>query len=83
MNVEVQFFAIARDLVGSERVSLELPDGATVKQLRETLASAYPRLGPTLERSMIAVDEEYASADQVLRPGSVVACIPPVSGGAA
>jgi len=30
---------------------------------------------------MIAVNEEYASSDQVLKEGDTVAIIPPVSGG--
>ena len=41
-----------------------------------------PALAPLLSTAMIAVDEEYASDDTPILPGSRLAVIPPVSGGA-
>jgi molybdopterin synthase catalytic subunit len=53
-----------------------------VGELRRALAAAHPPLGRILERSRIAVDEEFADDAAALRDGAEVAVVPPVSGGA-
>ncbi len=45
-------------------------------------AERLPALAPLLSTAMIAVDEEYAGDDTPITPGSRLAVIPPVSGGA-
>lgn len=35
----------------------------------------------SLDSVMIAVNEEYASLDTMVKPGDIIALIPPVSGG--
>ena len=45
-------------------------------------AEIRPVLAPLLTTAMIAVDEEYAGDDTPIVPGSRLAVIPPVSGGA-
>jgi molybdopterin converting factor subunit 1 len=81
MNVRVRLFARARDLAGAGAVVVELPDGATVADLRRRLGEAHPRLAPLLSRSAFAVDDAFAGDDQALHAGSEVALLPPVSGG--
>jgi molybdopterin converting factor subunit 1 len=81
MMLTVQLFARAKDLAGSDRVRLELSDGARVVDLRRQLAIAVPRLGELLERSAIAVDGEFARDNTALQTESEVALLPPVSGG--
>ncbi|WP_437187634.1 MoaD/ThiS family protein [Planctomicrobium sp. SH668] len=77
----VMLFARARDLCGTSTVTVELADGATVEVLLNTLGEQYPVLRPLLPTLMVAVNENYASPDQVLDPSSSIACFPPVSGG--
>jgi molybdopterin converting factor small subunit len=62
-------------------VHVELPEPATVGQLRTALVQQHPALARVVPRAMIAVDSEYAEAGAVVREGAQVACIPPVSGG--
>jgi molybdopterin converting factor subunit 1 len=81
MTVTVLLFARARELAGADTLRLEVPDGATVADLRQTLAERYPRLGGLLERSALAVDREFAEDTDRLPRGAEVALIPPVSGG--
>ena len=81
MICRVQLFARARDLAGASEVSVELPEGATIKDLRAVLAREYPALAPLLERSALAVRDEFAGDDLVVLPGAEVALLPPVSGG--
>jgi molybdopterin converting factor subunit 1 len=80
-NVSVRLFARARDLAGAESISVELPERATVADLRRQLAAAYPALAPLLARSALAVDDEFAGDFLPLKPGAEVALLPPVSGG--
>jgi molybdopterin synthase catalytic subunit len=80
MAIVVLYFAGARDAAGTPRETLEAP--ATVGDLRRALASAHPRLARVLERSRIAVDQEFAEDGAEIRDGAEVAVIPPVAGGA-
>ncbi|MCA8995892.1 MAG: molybdopterin converting factor subunit 1 [Planctomycetaceae bacterium] len=81
MTLTVQFFARARDLAGCSSVEVELPDGATVAQLRRTLAEQIPALEPILPTLFVAVNNDYASDEAVIPNDAQVACFPPVSGG--
>jgi molybdopterin converting factor subunit 1 len=81
MKIRVQLFARARDLAGAEWVEIELAETATVGDLRQSLGSKFPVLGPLLQRSAIAVDEDFAENSALLFPASKVAILPPVSGG--
>jgi molybdopterin converting factor small subunit len=81
MTVRVRLFARARDLAGADVVSVELPPGASVADLRTALGEACPSLGPLLPRSAVAVNEEFAGDDTVIPAGAEVALLPPVSGG--
>ena len=81
MTLTVRLFARARDLAGADAMTLELAPGATALELRRALADACPALAPLLERSALAVDDEFAADEQVLRPGGEIALLPPVSGG--
>ena len=73
--------ARARDLAGSHRVAVHLPERATLGDLRLCLAELIPNLAPLLERSALAVDNEVADDDLPLYPNAEVALLPPVSGG--
>jgi molybdopterin converting factor subunit 1 len=81
MKVHVRLFARAKDLAGAEVVMLDLPDGACVGDLRRRLAAEYPALAILLERSAVAVENEFAGDDQILTGRGEVALLPPVSGG--
>ena len=81
MMIEVQLFARARDLAGVPRLTVSLPAGATVGDLRRRLGELVPNLATLLERSALAVDSEWADDAVPLASGSEVALLPPVSGG--
>ncbi len=81
MKVHVRLFALAKQRAGRSEVVVELPEPATVADLKRSLVEALPELAPLASSLLIAVDSEYAGDDQVVGPGSEVAVIPPVSGG--
>ena len=81
MIVHVRMFAAAKDAIRTDTLTITLPVGATVNDLRRELASSYPELETILHHSLFAVDNEYVSADHRLVDQATIACIPPVSGG--
>src|SRR5262249_17426624 len=58
--MKVRLFARARELVGADAIDVELPAGATVGDLRTQIARTYPALARLLERSALAVNNEFA-----------------------
>ena len=76
---KVRAFGITRELLGGREAMIELK-GTTVGELRGELSSRYPEL-TGLTSLYIAVNNDYAAEDQVLRPDDEIALIPPVSGG--
>ncbi len=82
MPMRVRLFAMAKERVGQPEIRIELSSAATVADLRAALCAHSPELGPLWSSALIAVDEEYASDDVPITPGSQLAVIPPVSGGA-
>jgi molybdopterin converting factor subunit 1 len=80
MKVKVLAFGIAKDIFGASSTQVTLSGEATVETLRMALETDYPRL-KQLSSFMIAVNDEYAAAGQVLAQEDEVAIIPPVSGG--
>jgi len=81
MKIRVALFAEARQLAGRSDVELELPDDATVADLKQHLADANSPWASLISRSMIAIDQQYAQPDTVLDSDVEIALIPPVSGG--
>jgi MoaE-MoaD fusion protein len=81
MTVAVRLFAGLRERAGAEVVDVSLPDGALVRDLLAAMASTpVGELRPG--QCVVAIDREYARADEPVPPDAEVALIPPVSGGA-
>jgi len=80
MEIEVLAFGIVKDIFGSGSIKVVVDVNATAGALRRAMADKYPRL-KQLASFMIAVDNEYADNDRILKPGEEIAIIPPVSGG--
>jgi molybdenum cofactor cytidylyltransferase len=77
----VLLFASARDLAGSPTVMVELPETATVADLRNALQLQVPALAEVLAKCRLAVNMEFAEDDRTILDGDELAVIPPVSGG--
>jgi sulfur-carrier protein len=81
IEVEVLFFARARELAGKARARLALPAGATVAEAALRLEKEFPGLGAQVRSCRLALNEEFARDGDVIADRSVLAVIPPVSGG--
>jgi MoaE-MoaD fusion protein len=78
MRIKLLFFAGHRRAAGVGESSLEVPESTSVRSAA-TLIAAHFKL--ELVGSMVAVNDEYADPERVLRDGDTLAIIPPVSGG--
>ncbi len=83
MQVRVLFFGVLRELTGQVSDCLELPEGASVRDVISRYESRIPPLKEFLPSIALAVNQQYASPETRLRANDEVALLPPVSGGAA
>jgi MoaE-MoaD fusion protein len=79
MVVRIRLFAQLRERAGAGELSLDLPDGACVRDALADASVASLAQGLPL---VMAVNRQYASEDAPLAAGDELALIPPVSGGA-
>lgn len=80
MRLQVLLFASYADAFGASEVAVDLPEGATVRELLGAVRAMAPNasLPP---QPLIAVNQAYASPADVVHAGDEVALIPPVAGG--
>ena len=80
-SIQVLFFATLKDMAGTRRITLELPEGATVIELKRLLAIKFPVMKPALRTALVSINREFALDEEVLPAQAEVALFPPVSGG--
>ncbi len=80
MRVEVLLFGAEREAAGSDRAVVEVTRG-TCAELREGLGRQHPVLAKFLGAARLAVNGEFAGADQAIGASDEVALIGLVSGG--
>ena len=78
--MRVLLFASYADALGAPAIDLDLPAGATVRDLVHAVR-ALPGAASLPPQPLVAVNLAYARADRVLDPHDEVALIPPVAGG--
>jgi MoaE-MoaD fusion protein len=78
MNVKLLFFASHKRTAGLSETDIDLSNAATV---REAAHLVELKFNLELAGSMVAVNDEYATPDVVLKSGDTLAFIPPVAGG--
>ena len=81
MNVRVQFYAQLRDLAGIDDLEVELPQGATVRELLEKVYAQKPVLRAHDKSVLVGAGLEFVDRNHKLNPGEEIAIMPPVQGG--
>jgi molybdopterin converting factor subunit 1 len=81
MKLCVKLFAVARQRVGRDTVEVELPERATIRQLRGALVEQFPSLAEVIPHVRFAINSDYAGDAAPIPAVAEIAIIPPVSGG--
>jgi len=81
MRVTVRLFARLRELGGTGELVREVPEGATVSAVWQSLARDFPGFADYRPSLSCAVNAEYAKFTTPVSDGDEVAFMPPVSGG--
>ena len=88
VRVSVLYFGVLKELLGADRETVEIAEGANVSALYHHLQErtsnrieAWPSRIESWPPLAVAVNREYADLAAVLHEGDEVALLPPVSGG--
>jgi MoaE-MoaD fusion protein len=82
MRVSVKLFGSIREAVGEKELAVDLPEGASARDLRGVLARRHPVFDDFGDRLAVSVQLDVVPLDTALRDGDEVAFLPPVAGGA-
>ncbi|WP_212936187.1 molybdopterin converting factor subunit 1 [Bacillus hominis] len=77
--ITILLFANLREEVGSEKLVIIEKREMNVQQLKKWLEDKYQL--QTLNKVMVAINEEFVTDEEIVKAGDIVAFIPPVSGG--
>jgi molybdopterin converting factor subunit 1 len=80
-QIEVLFFATMRAFTGVNRITMQIPEGARVCDLKTILGEQYPDAKKALESILVAINKEYALNEDLIPEGAEVALFPHVGGG--
>ena len=78
--MKILAFGIVKDIFRNAVIDVDCKNDSSVDDLKNILEKKYPGLNE-LGSYMIAVNNEYASASDIINENDEVAIIPPVSGG--
>ncbi len=81
MHCTVLLFAQLAESIGSDRLTLQLPDGATIESALNELAAQHEIIASMRDSLAVAIDDRYCARNTPLNDGDTLALIPPVSGG--
>lgn len=79
--VHLNVFAIYQEVIGTDRLTLEVNPGTTVGDLCTLLIRQYPDLSRWQTQTRFGVNLDFVPAETLLQPQDEVVLIPPVSGG--
>ncbi|NEQ43199.1 MAG: molybdopterin converting factor subunit 1 [Leptolyngbya sp. SIOISBB] len=79
--VTVKLFAAYQEAYGQPELTLELPTGVTVADVRDRLLTEHPELEQWRDLTRFGVNLQFVEPDTPLQSGDEVVLIPPVSGG--
>ena len=80
MHLDILLFGITKEIVGHQKLTMEVPAGTTVAAFKNILLDRFPGLNH-LNAIAIAINSEYVKEDVALQSDDEIALIPPVSGG--
>jgi sulfur-carrier protein len=82
MRIKVLYFAAVREIVGKDEEEIDLPPSVSnIGELSAHLVSVHASLAGRMSSVRLARNETFATNDERIEDGDVIALIPPVAGG--
>ncbi len=81
MNVNVRLSVGLAQAVGNPRLTVSLPEDATVAELLAELGASYPQLYPKLNTAVAVIAGRHTPVTESLTTGQEVALLLPIAGG--
>lgn len=79
MKVNVLFFGMTADIVGSREIELSLQSPVKSDEVFRRVTSRYPKLNE--HKLLFALNQEYSTGNETLNDGDELAIFSAVSGG--
>ncbi len=80
-KIKVQMFAGAKQIAGADSIDLDVREPIQARAVMDAIGKAVPGLEPLIPSCRLAVDNRYVIDQSIIDGDSVIALIPPVSGG--
>jgi molybdopterin converting factor small subunit len=84
ITLKVKSFAILREIIGKEQITLQLPkkdEGTTVADLRIRILELYPTISAQRIKMAIAINAKMTNDKSIINDFDEIALLPPISGG--
>jgi MoaE-MoaD fusion protein len=81
MQIQVLYFAVFRERLGTSAEKIELAAPATIADAIDALAARHAPIAALRGRFRVAKNQEFAAEEEPLTDGDELALIPPVAGG--
>ncbi len=80
MLIDIQLFAYCKELIGRDKITLNLKNQTTVGELKRKIIELYPVLSQGIQFA-IALNYEIVNQTTPVKQKDEVAILPPVNGG--
>ena len=82
--ITVKFFAVLKKLTGREDLLLPSSQPMRLKEVFDQIELEIPKIRTILKegRALVAINQEMATEDSLVRDGDEIAMLPPFAGGA-
>jgi molybdopterin synthase catalytic subunit len=81
IDVKIMFFASIGELTGTKQLTIQVPAGSKITDLKKILIEKYPVIKQVLSYALCSYNHEYVDEDQFISKNAEVGFFPPVSGG--
>ena len=82
MKIKVLFFGATAEAVGEREIEVEIAAGTKAERVFDEVLERFPQLRKSFPKSLLfAVNQEYASGDEIVGNNDELAIFTAVSGG--
>jgi sulfur-carrier protein len=80
-NISVNLYYHLKDKAGTNKVIIGIPDGATIRELKQILITKFPALESHLDNILILINQKIALDEDVIPIDCQVSFLTPIGGG--